>query len=196
MGFVIKADGRRQIVDLLFPGDYFGLTSGAEYECTVEAVSPGTSVVAYPRKSAEAMADANPQLTREIRQITFERLGRLEEQLSIVGRIRVPQKVAAFIIAMEDRLSQGRSDHVTLPVTRYDIADYLAVSVETVSRALTDLTQRGLIRLRGTRTIQIVNRDALADIQQDDVYPLAARVGTSASHTNVARTASRTASAS
>ena len=70
---------------------------------------------------------------------------------------------------MADRLSPGRSDRVTLPVTRYDIADYLAVSVETVSRALTDLTQRGLIRFSGTRDIQIVDRDALDDIRHDDV---------------------------
>ena len=169
MGFVIKSDGRRQIVDLMFPGDFFGLTSGPEYQSTVEAVAPGTIVGAYPRGSIEAMADSNPQLAREIRLITCDRLSRLQDHLLIIGRIRVPQKVASFIVAMADRLSQGRSDRVTLLVTRYDIAVYLAVSVETVSRALTDLTHRGLIRFSGTRDIQIVDRDALDDIRHDDV---------------------------
>jgi CRP/FNR family transcriptional regulator, nitrogen fixation regulation protein len=170
MGFVIKSDGRRQIVDLMFPGDFFGFTSGPEYENTVEAVAPGTMVAAYARASVEAMADSDPQLTREIRQITFDQLSRLQVQLLIIGRIRVPQKVASFIVAMADRLSQGHSDRVTLPVTRYDIADFLAVSVETVSRALTDLTHRGLIRFSGTRDIQIVDRDSLDDIRHDDVF--------------------------
>jgi CRP/FNR family nitrogen fixation transcriptional regulator len=169
MAFVIQLDGRRQIVDLVFPGDFFGLTTAPEYDNTVEAVAP-MIIAAYPRGSVEAMADSNPQMTREIRQIAFEKLRRLQDQLLIIGRIRVPQKVASFILAMVDRLSCGHSDRVTLPVTRYDIADYLAVSVETVSRALTDLNQRGLIRLSGARDIQIVDRDALDDFRHDDVF--------------------------
>lgn len=68
----------------------------------------------------------------------------------ILGRITAEQKVASFILAMADRLSNGRSDRVTLPISRYDIADYLTVSVETVSRALSDLKQRGLIQFTGT----------------------------------------------
>jgi CRP/FNR family nitrogen fixation transcriptional regulator len=60
-------------------------------------------------------------------------------------------------------LSHGREDGVALPVSRYDIADYLAVSVETVSRALTDLKHRGVIKLSGTRTVRIVDRDVLED---------------------------------
>jgi DNA-binding transcriptional MocR family regulator len=77
--------------------------------------------------------------------------------------------VASFILAMADRLSNGRSDRVTLPISRYDIADYLAVSVETVSRALSDLKQRGLIRFTGTRVVQIIDREALEDGKYDDV---------------------------
>ena len=70
---------------------------------------------------------------------------------------------------MADRLSNGHSDRVTLPISRYDIADYLAVSVETVSRALSELKQRGLIRFTGTRVIQIIDREALEDGKHDDV---------------------------
>jgi CRP-like cAMP-binding protein len=165
---IIKSDGRRQIVDLLFPGDFFGFTAGAEYDYSVEAVASGTTVAGYPRKSVEALADSNPQLTREIRRIAFDTLSRLQGQLLIVGRITVQQKVGSFIIAMADRLSQVGSDRVTLPVSRYEIADYLAVSAETVSRALTDLKQRGLIRFTGTRVIQIIDREALENSEQDD----------------------------
>jgi len=161
--FVIRFDGRRQIIDLLFPGDFFGFASGAEYDYAVEAAAPGTVIAGYARKSVEAMADSDPQLTREIRQIAFDGLSRLQQQLMILSRVRVQQKIGAFIIALADRLSQDQSDRVTLPISRYEIADYLAVSVETVSRALSDLKQRGLIRFTGTRTIQIMDRDALED---------------------------------
>jgi CRP-like cAMP-binding protein len=161
--FIIKLDGRRQIVDLLFPGDFFGFTTGDEYDYTVEAVAPETIIYEYARKKIEQLADNNPQLTRELRKIAFETLSRLQEQLLIVGRITVSQKVGSFLLAMADRLSPEKGDRVTLPVSRYDIADYLAVSPETVSRALSDLKHRGLIRFIGTRDIQIVDREALGD---------------------------------
>lgn len=195
---VIKSDGRRQVVDLLFPGDFFGLTARTEYDYTVEAASPGTIVAGYPRKRVEVQADSDPQLARELRQIAFDGLSRLQEQLMILGRITAQEKVGSFILAMADRLSHGRSDHVTLPISRYDIADYLAVSVETVSRALSELKQRGLIRFTGTRDIQIVNREALEDGEHDDVRErtsLATRISAQRSMASFARTANRTASA-
>jgi CRP-like cAMP-binding protein len=62
---------------------------------------------------------------------------------------------------MAQRLSNGQNDCIALPLSRYDIADYLAISVETVSRALTDLKQRGLIKFVGTRLVKIIDQDAL-----------------------------------
>jgi Crp-like helix-turn-helix domain len=69
--------------------------------------------------------------------------------------------VGSFILEMATRLSAERGNSVALPMSRYDIADYLAVSVETVSRALTDLKHRGVIKLLGTRVVRIVDRNAL-----------------------------------
>ncbi len=195
---VIKSDGRRQVVDLLFPGDFCGLCVGTEYDYTVEVVAPGTIMAGYPRKRVEAQANSNPQLARELRQIAFEETSRLQKQLLILGRITAQEKVGSFILAMADRLSNGREDCVTLPMSRYDIADYLAVSVETVSRALSELKQRGLIRFVGTRVIQIVDREALEDGEHDatlaDKPAPSARMFPQPSP-SFARTASRTASA-
>jgi CRP-like cAMP-binding protein len=196
---VLKSDGRRQIVDLLLPGDFFGLASGNEYDYTVESAASGTVVAAYARKHVDSQADSNPQLARELRQITFDRLSRLQEQLMILGRITAQEKVGAFLLVMADRLSNGSSDHVTLPISRYDIADYLAISVETVSRALSELKQRRLIRCTGTRVIQIIDREALEDGDHDDAlrrFPIAARDSVHTPVLRSARTESRTASAS
>jgi CRP/FNR family transcriptional regulator, nitrogen fixation regulation protein len=91
----------------------------------------------------------------------------MQTQLLILGRITALEKVGSFILEMAARLSNGDSGRVALPVSRYDIADYLGVSVETVSRALSDLKQRGVIKLLGTRTVSIVHRDLLEEGERD-----------------------------
>lgn len=158
---IIRSDGRRQIVDLLLSGDCFGFTNGAEYEDSVEAVTKETYVAGCVRRDAEAVAEANPQLAREIRRATFEALSRLQSQLIILGRITADEKVGAFLLEMAARLSSCSDARVALPVSRYDIADYLGLSVETVSRSLTHLKKRGVIKLFGPRSMGIVNRAAL-----------------------------------
>jgi CRP/FNR family nitrogen fixation transcriptional regulator len=84
---VAQPDGRRQIVELLLPGDFFGFTALNEYDSTVEAVADDTIVASYPRRRVEMLAEADPQLSREIRQVAFEALSRLQAQLMILGRI-------------------------------------------------------------------------------------------------------------
>ncbi len=163
---VIRPDGRRQIVDLLLSGDFFGFTIGEEYDFSIEAVAKGTILAAYPRRLVEAAADSDQDLSREIRRIAFEANSRLQAQLLILGRITAPEKLGSFILEMATRLSSGRSDSVALPITRCDIAEYLAVSVETVSRALTDLKQRGVITMSGTRVVKIIDRDGLEECER------------------------------
>jgi CRP/FNR family nitrogen fixation transcriptional regulator len=163
----IRPDGRRQIVDLLLPGDFFGLAFGDQSDSTIEAVAENTVVAGYPRPRIEILADSDPKIARELREIAFTALSRMQTQLLILGRITALEKVGSFILEMAARLSNGDSERVALPVSRYDIADYLGVSVETVSRALSDLKQRGVIKLLGTRTVSIVHRDVLEEGERD-----------------------------
>lgn len=164
---VLRTDGRRQIVDLVLPGDFFGFTAGDDYDYTAEAVAKDTTLACYPRQLAEALADCDPLLARELRRITLGVISRLQTQLLTVGRTTALEKVASFILEMEIRLSQRRPDGIALPISRYDIADYLAISVETVSRALTTLANGGIIELSGTRMVKIVDRDVLEDGGRD-----------------------------
>jgi CRP-like cAMP-binding protein len=157
----LRPDGRRQIVDLLFPGDCFGFTNGYEYDDSVEAIARETYVARCVRCDAEAVAESNPQLSREIRRATFEALWRLQSQLLIVGRVTALEKVGAFLIEMGARQSSRSNDRVVLPISRYDMADYLGLSVETVSRSLTHFKQQGVIKLFGPRSVWIVDRVAL-----------------------------------
>lgn len=168
--YVVRPDGRRQIVDLLLPGDFFGFSSRAEYDYTVEAVGSGTIVAGYARRRVEMLADQDPQLARELRQVAFEAMSRLQAQLMTVGRITAVGKVGSFLVELADRQSEGSVDRITLPISRYDIADYLGLSVETVSRSMTDLKHRGVIALSGTRSVRIVDRDALTDGPCDEPH--------------------------
>jgi CRP/FNR family transcriptional regulator, nitrogen fixation regulation protein len=175
---VTRPDGRRQIVELLLPGDFFGFTTRHEYDSTVEAVAEDTIVASYPRRRVEMLAEADPQLSREIRQVMFEALSRLQTQLMILGRITATEKVSSFLLTMAERLSDQTLDRVDLPISRYDIADYLGLSVETVCRSLTS-KKRGLIALSGPRSVRIIDRDALEEGGACDAYPkhLGARRG-------------------
>jgi CRP/FNR family nitrogen fixation transcriptional regulator len=168
---VAQPDGRRQIVELLLPGDFFGFTALNEYDSTVEAVAEDTIVASYPRRRLEMLAAADPQLSREIHQVTVEALSRLQAQLMILGRITATEKVSSFLLTMAERLSDQTLDRVDLPISRYDIADYLGLSVETVSRSLTSLKNRGLIALSGPRSVRIIDRDALEGGGAYNAYP-------------------------
>jgi CRP/FNR family nitrogen fixation transcriptional regulator len=163
----IRPDGRRQIVDLLLPGDFFGFMLGDQSDATVEAVAKATVVACYPRRRIEMLAEYDPSIARELHQIACAVLSRMQAQLLILGRITAMEKVGSFILEMAARLSNGDGngdgEQVALPVSRYDIADYLGVSVETVSRALSDLKHRGAIKLLDTRTVSIVDRNVLEE---------------------------------
>ena len=158
--YAIKSDGRRQIIDLLLPGDYFGLAA-PDGECFgAEAIMEGTELLSYPWRRLEHLANSNPDVALRIRDGAFETIARLQRQLLVLGRVKACEKLGSFLLELKERLPLNAGEEVSLPVSRYDIADYLAISVETVSRSMTDLQHRGAIRLEGTRRIKIVDRDA------------------------------------
>jgi CRP-like cAMP-binding protein len=158
-----QSDGRRQIVNLLLPGDFFGFIAVGESDLTVEALVDGTQIARYPRRRVEALADEDPEVAALIREIAFRAISRLEAQLLIVGRVTALEKVAAFLLEMGERLPIAPKDGISLPISRCDIADFLAISVETVSRSLSGLKQCGLIRFTGTRQVSIVDREAIEE---------------------------------
>jgi CRP/FNR family nitrogen fixation transcriptional regulator len=173
--FAVGHDGRRQIMDFLLPGDFFGFAGGDEYHhCSAEAVATGTVVACYPRRCVEMLADSHPEVGHLIRQKAFGAATRLQGQIRILGRTRASEKVDAFLLDMAARAAYGSRDELVLPMSRYDIADYLALSVETVSRAITDLKQRGAIALAGARRVTIFDREAFRERSSDD-FPATAQ---------------------
>lgn len=153
---ILLADGRRRIVGFLLPGDFFGLH--ARHNEAAEAIVAGTRLARYPRHGLEMIADSNVLLGRRMREIALESISRSQAQLLIVGRVTAMDKVRGFLEEMAHRSFDQREQAIVLPMSRYDIADYLAISVETVSRALTELKRRGRIKSAGTRCIRMISR--------------------------------------
>jgi CRP/FNR family nitrogen fixation transcriptional regulator len=157
----IFADGRRRIVDFLLPGDFFGFSAREERHFDAEAVLDGTVVAAYPRRAIETLAENNPDVARQLRELAYEAISRLQARILILGRVTAQEKVRAFLAELAER-GDTNGAGIVLHMSRYDIADYLAVSVETVSRAITHLQHRGSITLEGKHQVKLIDRGACA----------------------------------
>jgi CRP/FNR family transcriptional regulator, nitrogen fixation regulation protein len=176
--YLLLADGRRRIVDFLMPGDYFGFRGRHQEFLAAEAIAPGTNVASYPRHRLETIADSDPQLGRRVREIAFESISRSQARILILGRVTALEKVRAFLDEMKQRSFDQSDGTVVLPMSRYDIADYLAISVETVSRALSELKRRGNIKPASTRRIRFMNPTPLMARAGDRTDRFGGRDGT------------------
>jgi CRP/FNR family nitrogen fixation transcriptional regulator len=156
---LIRRDGRRQIVDILLPGDLFGMTPDGGQRFAVQAVAENTIVASYPRQRVEALMESNPQIVQDMQRRVFETMARLQEHLLIVGTMTSIEKVRAFLGYMTERLPPNPDGGIVLPLSRYDIADQLGISAETVSRAISALKSNGAIQLGGPRQVQLLGAD-------------------------------------
>jgi CRP-like cAMP-binding protein len=155
---LVLDDGRRRIVDFLLPHDFFGFGTRNAHHFSVEAVVQPTLVRSYPRDHVEQVAESHLDLQQTMQEITFEALSRAHARVLILGRVTAAQKVLAFLVEMSVRSFSVDRSIVTLPMARDDIADYLAISAETVSRALSELKRTRAITLIGIRQIKIADR--------------------------------------
>jgi CRP-like cAMP-binding protein len=155
------SDGRRQIVAFLLPGDLFGFHAGSTHDCSVECVVANTTVLRYQRKQMETLIEGDPQLAREVCDIVFGSIDRMQSRMILLGRSRAMERVCGFLLEMANRAHRETDGAVALPMSRYDIADYLAIAVETVSRSLTTLRSERVIAFSDTRHFRIVDRGAL-----------------------------------
>jgi CRP-like cAMP-binding protein len=122
----------------------------------------GTVIACYPRRRLEPVIASDPKLSEQIREVAFESILQLQARMLCLGRTTALEKVGSFLLEMAERLPQGSMRDVALPMSRYDIADYLSLSVETVSRAVTELRRRGAISLAGAHHVIIVDARALS----------------------------------
>ncbi len=152
----LDSDGRRQIGDFYYAGDFFGLEAGPEHRFSAEALCDAQIQVL--KRSSLAVADDTASIERMIWMATARELERTREHLMMLGRKTAREKVASFLFDVADR--QG-GDIQTLTMGRQDMADYLGLTIETVSRMLTQLQTEGLVTFIGCRQFRIGNRPAM-----------------------------------
>jgi CRP-like cAMP-binding protein len=158
-------DGRRHIISFLMPGDFFGFAEGAEYAHTVEAVADVT-LVRYSRRGFEAVLEQDPRAGRHFLGLVCKALSATQDQLLLLGRKSALERMASFLVALSERIgaSHKAGAEFDLPMNRSDVADYLGLTIETVSRLVTRLRSLGIIDTPDAHRIVILKRDALEDL--------------------------------
>ena len=156
--YKLLSDGRRQIGAFHLVGDIFGLTNGVNHRFTADAVVD-TTLWLMKRRSLEVISQTDGVLARNLLSLTTRSLQHAEDHMLLLGRKDSLEKVATFLLEMDKRFA----DAMTLPMSRRDIADYLGLTLETVSRALSRLRRAGAISLAvdTPREITILDRKLL-----------------------------------
>lgn len=155
------SDGRRQIEAFYREGDVFGFEAGSSHRLTAEAVSDCT-LIAYRRKGVEQLAAANETLSQQLFGYFMEGLTRAQEHALVLGRRGAVERVGAFLHEAAKQSADGRT--INLAMTRQDIADYLGLTIETVSRTLSQLERDDIIALPTIRQIRVRDASWLEDL--------------------------------
>ncbi|WP_262268378.1 helix-turn-helix domain-containing protein [Microvirga yunnanensis] len=151
-------DGRRQIAAFHLLGDFFGIEVGQEHRFTAEALGD-CKVIAYRRRGLDVLSGGET-LSEQLMTALMRALERAQAHMLLLGRKSAQEKIAAFLLDLAEREIDHR--HIELPMARIDVADYLGLTIETVSRTLTQLERQGVIAMPAhRRSIMLKDKAAL-----------------------------------
>ena len=161
----LLSDGRRQIRAFHLRGDIFGFENDDFHRFTAETIVD-TTVRHVKRQSLERLAKTDPAMVRSLLTMTTDNLRHVENHMLLLGRQTSRERVAAFLLEMNGRVTAAGV--IALPMTRRDIADYLGLTLETVSRALSKFQREGYLKLVGPhqREIIVLNPAGLSELDR------------------------------
>ncbi len=156
--YKIMGDGRRQVLDFAYAGDFIGLGSQDEHALNAQALEP-TRLKCLPVATLARMADRDPRLGLKLYEAMSRELASTQEHLFTVGQRSAVERVACFLLALSQRNKREGQDAETLvlPMTRSDIADFLGLTIETVSRTLTKLRSAKIIDLEQCTLLRLLD---------------------------------------
>ena len=168
-------DGRQQIVGLLFPPDFLGRAYSRNNPYTAEAATD-VEICAFPNAAFERLVAEHPEFQSRLFQHTLDELDAARDWMLRLGRKTAEEKVASFLLVLARRSMMTGCQHkgpagvaaFELPLTRSDIADYLGLTLETVSRQISALKRDGVIQLQGKRHVTIPDMGRLMEEAGDD----------------------------
>jgi CRP/FNR family nitrogen fixation transcriptional regulator len=156
----LLADGRRQIAGFYYPGDLFGLETGPTHRASAEALCDAKILVAK-RSALKHYGEAGERLERLIWRATGQELGRAQDHMMLLARKSAYERVAGFLSDVAKRQGAAWNE---LAMSRQDIADHLGLTIETVSRMITQLQADGLVAMESYRRFRIAAPDRLTDL--------------------------------
>lgn len=158
----LLSDGRRQVLGFLFKGDFLGLAQGAEYGCSIHALTT-VRVCRFPTSVFRRFLLQTPELEEELLSRASDELRAAQTHIMLLGRKTATERVASFLLYMAEREATlgGSPDLAFLPMTRADIADYLGLTTETVSRVVSALKRQRVIQLLPHSAVRIADHAQL-----------------------------------
>ncbi|GGE00229.1 nitrogen fixation regulation protein FixK [Tsuneonella deserti] len=164
--YTLLGDGRRQVTGFMFPGDFLGISLEGEYSFTVEALN-SAELWWFSRDAFARFIADHPTVEHELYRLSAHELAAAQQQMVLLGRKTAAERLASFFLDLQrrqERVTGVSERNVDLPMSRLDIADYLGLTKETVSRMLADLRQRGLIRLAQQNRVEVLDRERLEEV--------------------------------
>ena len=171
--YKLLPDGRRQITGFVYQGDFLGIASAGTHSYSVEAVTE-VSLCRFPRAKLYQLFGRFPKLQSRLLGIATDELTAAQDQMLLLGRKTASEKLASFLLSVARRMAPPGFDDdeevmagpIPVPMNRSDIADYLGLTMETVSRTLSRLKKAGHIAIPNAHHIDIAQPEALRDIAE------------------------------
>jgi CRP-like cAMP-binding protein len=160
----ILNDGRRQIGGFYMAGDVFGLQCGEAHTMAAETITE-VKLLVVKKSVIAALVSRNVSITSQLLVLTARELARVQDRVLLVSSKSAQERVVGFLLEMSNRAS-ATDNMVELSMSRQDIADYLGLTIETVSRTLWSLESCGAIEISSSRRIVLRSRSALVRLQQ------------------------------
>lgn len=168
--YKLLPDGRRQVTGFVHPGDFLGISVDDEHAFSAEALEQ-SKLCAFPRARFDDFVEGHGEMERELYRMAAHELAAAQEQMVLLGRKTAAERLASFFLSLARRVERRQdvpAGFIDLPMSRSDIADYLGLTKETVSRVLALLKQRRLVRLDAIDRIEILDRPGLEEIAAGD----------------------------
>jgi len=161
--YSLMPDGRRQIIGFPYPGDQLNFGALAQYPFNCEALTE-TTLCRFSRAEYTEFLDRFPELRQALTERTLDELRLSQHQLAVLGRQTATERLASFLLQLLSKRSQVSANVVQLPMTRTDIADYLGLTTETVSRSFSQFRRDGLISLNVAERVGLLDIPALTTL--------------------------------
>jgi len=158
-------DGRIQIIGFLYPGDFFGSYKNGKYNYSADAIG-NVRVCVFDQEKLDKYIEKNISLAKELLHLTSHELTLAQDRISVLGKFGATERLAKFIFNISEQRKRigWKNNPISLPMTRQDIADYLGLTIETVSREFSRLKTSDIIKILSSKQIFVRDFEKLSEV--------------------------------